>query len=98
MPDLAIDPSANEASRHRRLLDICRENDWFDYESENQPGYVDERTGVQYAGLSYSIVLPYGPKGTPKTLDAGEVDGFVWCWALQLGDDAVDKIRYRDGM
>lgn len=89
---LAILPDASDVSRRRTALNVCHDKGWFGYESENAPGFTDYH-GVSYQVTTYSIRLP---DGTPITLTAGEVDGFVYATALE--HDEVEAIAYRNGM
>ncbi len=91
---LAVDPGASDGARRRTLLNLCREQGWFEYESENPAGFAPEG-GEAYDVVTYSIALP---DGAPVTLLAGEVEGFVYATALQYGDEAVAAIAYRVGM
>lgn len=89
----AVDPDLPDNSRRRTLLDIGRCKGWWDYESENPPGFVDPE-GVRHAGYSYTVVLYDGT--LRLTLDADLVDGFVYREAIERDD--VAAIAWRDGM
>lgn len=90
---LAIPLGTPEPRRRRMLLDIGRQKDWFDYESENPPGFTDEQ-GVTHPVTTYSVVLLDGT--LPVTLHAEEVEGFVYREALERDD--VASIAWREGM
>lgn len=90
---LAIPIGTPEPRRRRMVLDICRQKGWLEYESENPPGFTDER-GVTYPVTTYSVVLLDGT--LPVTLTADEVDGFVYREALERDD--VASIAWREGM
>lgn len=89
---LAVPADATDQSRRRTLLEICRRKEWFNYQSENPPGFVDQ-AGVIHPVVTYSIVLP---DETPVTLRGPEVEGFVYATALEYDD--VAAIAYRPGM
>jgi hypothetical protein len=90
---LAVDPSLSDSSRRRELLTICRDKGWFDYESENPPGFVDDQ-GVRRAGYSYTVVLYDGT--LRLTVDADLIDGFIYREAVERDD--VAAIAWRKGM
>jgi hypothetical protein len=89
---LVLPPNANESTIRYLLLETARAKGWFDFVSTNDRGFVDSR-GVRYDEETYSIELH---DGTPVTLPAAWVEGFVYREALEQDD--VESIAYRTGM
>lgn len=69
MPQLPVDPDQRPPYRRRALLRIGQDEGWWDYESENPPGYV--AGAVTYDETTYTIRLPDRRR---LTLTGGEVD------------------------
>jgi hypothetical protein len=91
-PDaLAVRSGETEVSKRRILLGIGHRAGWWNYESENPPGYVD-RAGRRYDTTTYTLVLP---QASERVLLADEVPGYVLATADQYGDEAVASIAYR---
>lgn len=89
---LKLPPGATESTIRYLLLDTAREKGWLEFESANEPGFVDHQ-GVRHQGDTYSIKLL---DGTPVTLPAAWVEGFVYYAALDRDD--VESIAFRPGM
>lgn len=89
---LVVPIDANDRTRRRTLLEICMRKNWFAYQSENPPGFVD-MYGVRYSVVTYSLQLN---DETSVTLTGPEVEGFVYATALEYDD--VAAIAYRPGM
>lgn len=95
---MPIPEDLSPPSRRRVLLQAGEKHGWWEYRGENQPGFTDGY-GVTYSGVSYSLTLPFpDPGGTPRTLVATEVEGYVLAFADQYGDDIVREIAYRAGL
>lgn len=97
MPDLPVDPDQSDQSKRRTLLRYGHDREWWDYQSENRPGYVDG-AGTVYGVVTYTLVLPPVGDRPPRerVLLADEVIGYVLRAAEDRGE--VDRIAYRPGL
>lgn len=89
---LDVTPGATDDTLRYQLLMVGHNKQWWEYESANEPGFVDDGGDV-HPGPTYSIKLP---DETPVTLPAAWVEGFVYCTALEHDD--VEAVRHRPGM
>lgn len=92
---MPIPEGLTPTSRHRVLLQRGDKHEWWAYESENPPGYVDGQ-GITYSGVTYTIRPASG--GPALILLAAEVDGFFLATAWQYGEEAIREDAYRPGL